>query len=417
MNRKEFFKSSAILGGSLFVSKNFAGCTKKNKKKFTREQLFTEMNKPVLKTDLLPLPVVLENIELRKNGEIYFVIARSKDGIEGTAIANRRLINSLYPIFNNRIKNVFIGTDARDFERTFEKMYLSNLNYKWQGLSFWVGASVLEFAVLDLLGKTFDHSVGELLGNVYRTDIPIYRASGNRKNSPEEEVEYLQKLIEETGAKAVKFRLGARMQYTDLSTKRDKRLLPLAREVLGDEMVLYADANGSYDIEMSVEIGKIMEQYNYGFFEEPVPFDYYDETREINEFLNIPIAGGEEESSMRQFLWMIEHGVIDVVQPDPLFFGGLIRAIRVARMADAAGLKTTPHMSGYGLGYLYVLHFASIVPNSGDHLEYKGDKADIPFICETSDLKSKNGIMKVPTGPGLGIEFDPDFLKNGNVLI
>lgn len=352
-----------------------------------------------------------------ENGAVYFVHIVSKDGVEGTAIANRQLINSLYSLFNNRVKPIFEGKDARDLEDLFDALYVHNLNYKWQGVAFWVCAAVMEFAVLDLLGKTFNLSVGELLGEVIRTDIPIYRASGNRGNTAEEEIEYLQGLIAETGARAVKFRLGARMRYDGDSTKRDRQLIPLARKTLGEDFTLYADANGSYDVEMSIQIGELMESCGYGFFEEPVPFDYYEETREINARLRIPIAGGEEESSLRQFLWMIENRVVDVVQPDPLLFGGLIRSIKVARMADVAGLPTVPHMSGYGLGYLYVLHFASIVPNSGNHLEYKGDKDPIPFECATSDLKPRDGIMKAPTGPGLGIELDRDFTDNGKPIV
>jgi L-alanine-DL-glutamate epimerase-like enolase superfamily enzyme len=94
----------------------------------------------------------------------------------------------------------------------------------------------------------------------------------------------------------------------------------------------------------------------------------------------------------------------------------MIRAIRVARMAQAAGKVATPHMSGYGLGYLYVLHYASCVPNAGRFQEYKGDDDPVPFECPTSSLKSKDGVMSVPTGPGLGIVLDPEFVASGTTV-
>jgi L-alanine-DL-glutamate epimerase-like enolase superfamily enzyme len=68
-------------------------------------------------------------------------------------------------------------------------------------------------------------------------------------------------------------------------------------------------------------------------------------------------------------------------------------------------------MSGGGLGYLYVAHFASCVPNAGPHQEYKGMDKTLPVTSTTSPLKSVNGKLIVPTGPGLGVTIDPDFLK------
>jgi L-alanine-DL-glutamate epimerase-like enolase superfamily enzyme len=177
-------------------------------------------------------------------------------------------------------------------------------------------------------------------------------------------------------------------------------------------MTIYADANGSYDVPMAIRIGRLMEAHGHRFFEEPVPFDHYDETREIAQALKIPVALGEEEMSLRGFRRIIEHGIADIVQPDLMYFGGLIRSIKVARMAAAAGLECTPHMSGGGLGYLYVAHFASCVPNAGPHQEYKGmDKHPPGHLQPTSPLKSVNGKLIVPTGPGLGVTIDPDFLK------
>jgi L-alanine-DL-glutamate epimerase-like enolase superfamily enzyme len=120
--------------------------------------------------------------------------------------------------------------------------------------------------------------------------------------------------------------------------------------------------------------------------------------------------------SLRGFRRIIETRTAQVIQPDILYFGGMIRSLKVARMAEAAGLDCTPHMSGGGLGYLYVAHFASCVPNCGKHQEYKGESEGLPATSDTSSLKSVNGVVKVPTGPGLGITIDPDLLKNAAMV-
>ena len=145
--------------------------------------------------------------------------------------------------------------------------------------------------------------------------------------------------------------------------------------------------------------------------EEPVPFDFYDETKTIADQLTLPVAGGEQESSLRRFRWMIEQKCVDVVQPDLFYFGGFIRSIRVARMAAAAGIPCTPHMSDGGLGYLYVAHFASCVPNAGPFQEYKGRDDSLPVSSDTSSLNSEKGMLKVPSGPGLGVAIDPAFIE------
>jgi L-alanine-DL-glutamate epimerase-like enolase superfamily enzyme len=244
----------------------------------------------------------------------------------------------------------------------------------------------------------------------------VYRASGYRGNSPEAEIAYLQQLVDETGAKAIKFRLGARMRYDDASTKRDLALIPLTRKTFGDGMTIYADANGSYDLPTAERIGEVMQEHRLAFLEEPVPFDYYDETKGIADRLLLPVAGGEQESSLRRFRWMIEHRGVDVVQPDLFYFGGFVRSIRVARMAAAAGIPCTPHMSGGGLGYLYVAHFASCVPNAGPFQEYKGRRGSLPVSSDTSTLASVNGLLTVPTGPGLGVTIDPSLLNGASPL-
>ncbi len=407
MNRRNFLLAGAapLAGGALLSAagqKRGGGLA---------EKLDALMNAPVLRADLLSEPVRIETIDLLKSGRHYLVRVRAADGAEGLGGAHDSVFETTSPIFLRRVAPFFIGKDARKLEELIHGVYLRDSNYKWQGLPFWVSVASLEVAILDLLGKRAGRPIGELLGGVVRKEIAVYRASGNRCNSPEAEIEYLKKIVAETGAKAIKFRLGARMRYDEASTRRDHALIPLTRRTFGDAMTIYADANGSYDVPMAIRIGRMMEAHNFRFFEEPTPFDYYDETKRIADALRIPIAGGEQESSLRRFRSMIETGCVQIVQPDLLYFGGLLRSLRVARMAAAAGIECTPHMSGGGLGYLYIAHFASCVPNCGPHQEYKGEDDTMPVACDTSPLKSIDGMMKIPTGPGLGVTFDPDFLK------
>lgn len=379
------------------------------------ERLAAAMTAPVLRREMFPDPVPVERVELLKAGKHYLVRVQG-GGLAGYADAHSNVMSAAWPILVKKVAPHFAGKDARDLETTFHEAYLASSNYKWQGLPFWVSMAAVEIAILDLLGKASGKSLGAILGTVTQQRIGVYRASGNRGNAPEAEIAYLQQQVEETGASAIKFRLGARMRYNEDSTARDLALIPLTRKTFGDDFTIYADANGSYDVPMAIRIGKLMEEQQFRFFEEPVPFDHYEETKAIADALRIPIALGEQEASLRGFRSIIEHGVARVVQPDIMYSGGLVRAVKVARMAQVAGLECTPHMSGGGLGYLYVAHFASCVPNAGPHQEYKGTDDTLPVSSATSSLTSEKGRLQVPTGPGLGVELDPTFLRQAEIL-
>lgn len=413
--RREFLQAGALAAGALAVSRTEARA-QTTPASIDPAKIAQALAAPILRRELLRDAVPIASVEVLKAGDQFLVRVRSKDGATGLAAGHPDILETTWPILTRRVAPFFVGKDARDLEALVDGVYLADSNYKWQGLPFWVPVASVELAVLDLLGHVARKPIGDLLGGVQRREIAVYRASGNRGNTPEAELEYLQKLVAETGARAIKFRLGARMRYDDASTRRDLALIPLTRKTFGDGMAIHADANGSYDVATAVRIGRLMQDHGFAFLEEPVPFDYYDETKEIADALPIPVAGGEQESSLRRFRWMIEHRGVDVVQPDLFYFGGLIRSIRVARMAAVAGMSCTPHMSDGGLGYLYVAHYASCVPNAGPFQEYKGRDAALPVSSASSTLRCVNGMLTVPADPGLGVTIDPAFVNKAAAL-
>ena len=411
--RRGFIRLGSAAGAALAARPVSIGARQENA---LGARLTQALRSPLLRRELLPAPIPIASIDLIKAGEQFLVRVRSSDGAVGLAVGHPDVLETTWPILTRRIAPFFIKKDARDLEKWLDELYIANSNYKWQGLPFWVPLASLEFAILDLLGQVSRKPLGELFGPIVRREVAVYRASGNRGNTPEAEIAYLQQLVAETGASAIKFRLGARMRYDDASTRRDLTMIPLTRKTFGERMTIYADANGSYDVPMALRIGRIMDEHRLAFMEEPVPFDYYDETKQIADALRLPVAGGEQDSSLRRFRWMIEHRAVDVVQPDLFYFGGFIRSIRVARMAAAAGLPCTPHMSDGGLGYLYVAQFASVVDNAGPFQEYKGRDDSLPVSSDTSTLRCVKGMLTVPSGPGLGVTIDPAFVDKGTRL-
>jgi L-alanine-DL-glutamate epimerase-like enolase superfamily enzyme len=382
----------------------------------TAEQLDRVASGPLLDLENLRDPVIIQSMEILRNENEILVRVRSKDGAEGVIVGNSGWLTDTFPIFQHRVASFLVGKDAREVETLLEDLLHPKITYKLQGLALWVCVAAAEMAILELLGRIARKSIGQLFGGVRRQDIEVYRASGRRGNSPEEEIDYLRQLVAETGASAVKFRVGGMMSNNrDSRPGRSEALIPMVRDAFGDDMTIYADSNSSYDAINAIRIGRMMEEHNYAFFEEPCRFDDLWETKRVADALDIPIAGGEQEFSLRRFRWTILNRALDVVQPDLHYFGGYIRSTRVALMAAAAGLPCTPHMSGWGLGYLNALHFMSYIPNAAAHMEFKG-YGNVPFNCTTSSLKCEHGTIRVPTGPGFGIDIDPDYVNKARPM-
>ena len=369
------------------------------------------LDQPVLKADFLKEAVTVASIELLRSERQFLLRTRSTAGVEAITVPNSDRVANVYPLLLRQVIPVFVSKDARTLETLLWDCYRHADNYKYQGLALWVCVAAVEMALLELMGRTANRPVADFFGGAVRRDIPIYVASGTRGNTPETEIEKLQKLVADSGAKALKFRLGGRMsRNADSLPGRTEALIPPVRKTFGDAFTLYADANSSYDVKAAIRIGRLMQDHGYGFYEEPVPFDELWETKEVADALDIPIALGEQEFSERRFRWCVENRAADIMQPDLHYYGGYIRSTRVARMAAAAGMTVVPHMSGGSLGYLDLVHFASFTPNIGPYMEFKGN-ASLPVSCGTSSLQSEGGVVRCPSGPGFGVTIDPEFVQ------
>jgi L-alanine-DL-glutamate epimerase-like enolase superfamily enzyme len=357
--------------------------------------------RPVMKREAFTSPVVIDSLRLLKRDKDYLVHIRSKDGAEGISLVNPPRGEYLGPLFHRSLKPKFIGRDARDLEKILWDVYRAG--YKQYGLDFWSAQAWCEFAVLDMLGRIAHRPMAVLVGEIVRHEVPFYVASGRRDTTPEQEVDYLKMLVEKSGAKALKFRVGGRMsRNADAMPHRTERLIPLVRKSFGDAMVIHADSNSSYDPPKAIEVGRMLEAVKAIHYEEPCPFDHLGDTKIVTDALDIHVALGEQEYSDWRFRWIIANHAADIVQPDLFYYGGIVRSMRVARMAEVAKMPTTPHLSD-GFGFVYNLHFASVVRDIGPYQEYKlglekyGNWFDPPITV-------RDGKLSVPTAPGVGIK-------------
>ncbi|MBC8872180.1 MAG: mandelate racemase/muconate lactonizing enzyme family protein [Planctomycetes bacterium] len=418
INRRKLL-ASGLAGGAAAAAFPLSSFGHDEAKNPNYAKLDSVLAQPTFKKELFADPVIIESVELLRDGRSFLCRVRSKDGAEGISVAHNTM-SVLYPIFVKRVQPVFIGQDARRLDELLEKALEYALNFRLGGLGIGIPLATVEFAILDMMGRIAGKSVGELIGAIHNTHIPVYQATEWREKPVKESVALIKAAVEKSKAKAVKIKVGALMFMTkDLDARgpagRTEEIIPLIRETFGDDMALYADANGYYkDVNEAIRVGRLLEEYNYRYFEEPVFFDWLDGTRQVADALSIPVAGGEQQHSIHAFRWLLANDGLDIVQPDHYYFGGMIRSLKVARMGHAMGKKCIPHLSG-GFGFIYMLHLVSAMPNAGAHIEFKGYE-NIPLECETSSLRLKDGKIKVPTGPGIGVDIDPDYIKNHTVV-
>jgi L-alanine-DL-glutamate epimerase-like enolase superfamily enzyme len=160
----------------------------------------------------------------------------------------------------------------------------------------------------------------------------------------------------------------------------------------------------------------MLQDLKFSFYEEPCPWEETTWLKAVTDALSIPMAFGEQDWSLPRWQWMIENRAMDIVQPDLNYNGGFIRSARVARMARKAGMKIVNHNTQTGPTAVNILQFASAIPNIGDYMEFPYRNKDQNESWQSPHFIIKNGVVKVPTGPGLGLEIDPKFLAGARRL-
>ena len=366
--------------------------------------------------DNVRAPVIIEGIALVRWRDVYFLRARSKDGAEGLVMISEGR-HFLTAMLTEKILPFFSGRDARDLETMIDEIYVHKSNYKYAGSALWMPVAWAEAAILDLLGKAAGKSISDLLGGRKRDRVPVYVSSLIRETTPQAEVEWVGRRIEQTQARAVKLKIGGRLsRNADASPGRTERLVALARRTWGSDMKIYVDANGSYDAPYALEVAKMLKEHNVAFFEEPCPFEDLDATKAVADALEMPVAGGEQDASLPRFEYMARNRVVDILQPDMLYNGGFIRNHRTNVIARHYGLPLTPHSPYLGPRQALSTHFCATLPDLPVELEFQAALPECPMDWYSPQIEVKDGLIAVPTGPGLGIEFAPEVVKGLQIV-
>lgn len=303
---------------------------------------------------------------------------------------------------------LLIGWDPLKNEAAWQHCWRASLDFAMKGIM--MGAmSGLDMALLDLKGKLLGVSVSELMGGRVRDTVQCY-ATGMyfRKQT---EAQLMETILSEAGEyvgqgfQSLKIKVGKNMAF-------DKQLIVAMRKTF-PKTRLMADSNHAFDLPEAIEIGHLMSEQNYAWFEEPLSPQHIRQFRQLADKVEVPIAAGECEQTRWGFQTLLEAGGVHIAQPDLAYCGGPTEALKIRAIASSLGINTVPHCWGTQLNLACATHFLAttyVEPGRAEVAEplLEKDLTPNPMRDEmyAVGLKIKNGAVTVPTTAGLGVEPD-----------
>ncbi|NOJ42037.1 mandelate racemase/muconate lactonizing enzyme family protein [Bradyrhizobium australiense] len=308
---------------------------------------------------------------------------------------------------------LLVGEDPLRTDFLWQKVYSALRDHGQKGVVI-EALSGIDIALWDIKGKRFGVPVHQLLGGASRSQVQAYATGLYRRKSgdplrylPDEAAGYVA-----DGFKAVKLKVG-------FGVEEDAAVTRAVREAIGPGIALMVDANHAYDATAAIRLGRMIECYDIGWFEEPVPPEDLAGYREVKSAISIPVAGGECEFTRFGFRDVLVSRAMDIIQPDTCAAGGLSECKKIADMAEAFGVRYNPHVWGTGIAIAASLQLLAVVPSHTPRslsplepiLEFDRTEHPIRQAILTRPIEHTDGLVAVSEEPGLGIEIDRDALK------
>jgi L-alanine-DL-glutamate epimerase-like enolase superfamily enzyme len=304
-----------------------------------------------------------------------------------------------------------------------EEFWNTHMSGKGEGTSG-SRAAGLEIALWDIIGKVADKPVHKILG-ACRDKILVYAAT-SRLLEKDQHVRQVVDIMNK-GFKAVKLRLHRPNPWDDLA------VVQAVREAVGDEIMILVDANQNNKSEgynywsrgTALKMAEELEKLNVYFMEEPLPRPDIEGLAAIASSVDMLIAGGEHSPTIYDFRDHAVKGAYDILQPDVILMGnmGITGLRKVAIMADYFGRLVVPHVlsnAHFPIVMAATLQAMATVENC-PMVEYPYDPPILTVdtmqtIVKEPILIDKDGFVKIPDKPGIGIEIDEEKLSE-NVVI
>ena len=259
--------------------------------------------------------------------------------------------------------------------------------------------SGLDIALWDLAGKASQQSVSELLGGSHHATLPAY-ASLMRYGTTD--------LVQRNTERALSLGFSA-IKLHELGVEH----VQAARTVMGLDIPLMMDVNCPWSFEQTQGMLDQLEPFQLFWLEEPIwPPEDFSSLSQVRKLNKIPIAAGENNISAHHFSEMLSQGAVDFAQPSVTKIGGITEMMKIIHMCHEHAIPVMPHSPYFGPGFLATLHMTSCFAER-TMIEYSF--AQMEFNPLGDAILMKNGLLEIPTGPGLGYDPDLDIIEKFRV--
>lgn len=262
--------------------------------------------------------------------------------------------------------------------------------------------SAVDVALWDLRGRATGSAVARLLGGRVRDEIGVYASS----LGPHDVAAHGARCRRD-GHTAVKVKLG-------FGRRADEEILAGARASLGPDIALYADANQAWSLDEAIGMAEVLRAFDVAWIEEPVAGDALADLERLHEATGLPIATGENLYGMAAFGPYLDSPAVAIVQPDVAKTGGLTEATAICAAAHARGKRVLPHLYGGAVAYAATLQLAAAAPAvAGVEYDVRTNPLRDPLLRDPPRVE--RGTVRLPDGPGLGVELDLDAVARRGV--
>lgn len=358
----------------------------------------------------VPLQEPRRNVPLDTSRNDYtLLIVRTDAGLTG--IGSSYTSTDLVRAALGRMRNLYIGEIAIEPQRVHEKLEQSGF---WWGRGGTITHTIsgIDIALWDIFGQATGQPVSRLLGGIYRDRVKPYASlsfGAHREHSGL--VDALQQAMAR-GFRAFKLGWGAFGRTGNPAD--DERLVKTARETVG-ELEIMIDPGGSqqfwpHGYKWALRTAEMLDDYGVVWFEEALPPDDLEGYKALREHARVMISAGEVFTRRQSFVPFLEGGAWDIVQPDCTKVGGLTEALHIAWMAYRHNILTVPHGWNTAIGVAADMHLIAALP-VGKWIEFHQPSAVIDDIVEEPFALDGDGMLAVPTGPGLGIALNWDGIE------
>jgi L-alanine-DL-glutamate epimerase-like enolase superfamily enzyme len=361
----------------------------------------------------------IKSIETFSNEFICFVRLATEDGEQGWGQVAPYCADITAQVLHRQVAPWVLGMDSSDIGAVVD--HVRNCEHKFPGAYLRRAMGGVDTAIWDLRGKREGRPVCELIGGTPGS-FRAYASSMKRDITPQDEADRFKRLRDEKGFDAFKFRVGAEVgRDQDEWPGRTEEIVPTIRNALGDDVALLVDGNSCYSPAKAIEVGKLLIDNGISHFEEPCPYWEFEQTKQVTDALDLDVTGGEQDCMTANWKRMIDDRVVDVLQPDICYLGGLTRTLRVVKMAEAAGMPITPHAANMSMVTLFTMHLLRAIPNAGKYLEFSIEGRDYyPWqdgLFVNDPFEIVDGKATVTDAPGWGVDVSPQWLEKSSYQI